>query len=193
MKKLNMQIKIFVDTSGSMNEMGKIHLQRNLCRYVMHLPFIDKEKYLDLDVHLYQWAQNVSEVDLQSDGDIPVFNAEGFSNLCTLVDFLSQNSARILILSDGNFSNLDISSFQNQLSSYPDLIIRTVAVGADADLWKLKKISTNNRVYLSENIASALDSTIFGSDELVTAPPSTAQILQSTMADVEKSEENWDV
>ncbi len=193
MKKLNMQIKIFVDTSGSMNEMGKIHLQRNLCRYVMHLPFIDTEKYLDLDVHLYQWAQNVSEVDLQSDGDIPVFNAEGFSNLCTLVDFLSQNSARILILSDGNFSNLDISSFQNQLSSYPDLIIRTVAVGADADLWKLKKISTNNRVYLSENIASALDSTIFGSDELVTAPPSTAQILQSTMADLEESEENWDV
>ena len=188
-----MQIKIFVDTSGSMNEMGKIHLQRNLCRYVMHLPFIDKEKYLDLDVHLYQWAQNVSEVDLQSDGDIPVLNAEGFSNLCTLVDFLSQNSARILILSDGNFSNLDISSFQNQLSSYPDLIIRTVAVGADADLWKLKKISTNNRVYLSENIASALDSTIFGSDELVTAPPSTAQILQSTMADLEESEENWDV
>lgn len=79
------------------------------------------------------------------------------------------------------------------MSSYPDLIIRTVAVGADADLWKLKKISTNNRVYLSENIASALDSTIFGSDELVTAPPSTAQILQSTMADLEESEENWDV
>ena len=26
MKKLNMQIKIFVDTSGSMNEMGKILL-----------------------------------------------------------------------------------------------------------------------------------------------------------------------
>ncbi len=198
MKKLNMQIKIFVDTSGSMNEMGKIHLQRNLYRYVMHLPFIDKEKYLGLDVQFYQWAQNVSEVYLQSDGDIPAFNAEGSSNLGTLVDFLSQNSnaigiERVLILSDGNFSNLDISSFQNQLSSYPDLIIRTVAVGADADLWKLKKISTNNRVYLSENIASALDSTIFGSDELVTAPPSTAQILQSTMADLEESEENWDV
>ena len=193
MKKLNMQIKIFVDTSGSMNEMGKIHLQRNLCRYVMHLPFIDKEKYLGLDVQFYKWAQNVSEVDLQSDGDIPVFNAEGFSNLCTLVDFLSQNSARILILSDGNFSNLDISSFQNQLSSYPDLIIRTVAVGADADLWKLKKISTNSTVYLSENIASALDSILFGSDELVMAPLSTAQIVQSIMAVVEESEENWDV
>lgn len=198
MKTLNMQIRIFVDTSGSMNEMGKIHLQRNLCRYVMQLPFIDKEKYLGIDVQLYQWAQNVSEVYLQSDGDIPAFNAEGSSKLCNLFDFLSQNSnaigmVRILILSDGNFSNLDISSFQNQLSSSPNVIIRTVAVGADADLWKLKKISTNNRVYLSENIASALDSTIFGSDEHVTAPLSTAQILQSTMADLEESEENWDV
>ena len=190
---MKIPLYIIVDVSGSMNEMGKIHLQRNLCRYAAQLRLIDQEKYSGSDIRFYQWAQNVSEVDLQSDGDIPVFNAEGFSNLCTLVDFLSQNSARILILSDGNFSNLDISSFQNQLSSYPDLIIRTVAVGADADLWKLKKISTNNRVYLSENIASALDSTIFGSDELVTAPPSTAQILQSTMADLEESEENWDV
>ena len=148
-----MQIKIFVDTSGSMNEMGKIHLQRNLCRYVMHLPFIDKEKYLDLDVHLYQWAQNVSEVDLQSDGDIPVFNAEGFSNLCTLVDFLSQNSARILILSDGNFSNLDISSFQNQLSSYPDLIIRTVAVGADPAVVECRRRPARDLMAILAHIA----------------------------------------
>jgi len=78
------------------------------------------------------------------------------------------------------------------LSSCPDLIIRTVAVGADADLLKLKKISTNNSVYLSENISSAIDSTIFGSDEPLTAPVSTAQILQSTQAETEEPEEDWD-
>lgn len=192
-----MQIKIFIDASGSMNEMGKIHLQRNLCRYLMQLPSIDQKKYLGVDIHFYQWIHNVSEVYLQSDGDIPAFNAVGSSNLRVLADFLSQHlndtEQAILILSDGNFSNSDISSFQKELSSYPDLIIRTVAVGADADLWKLKKISTNSSVYLSENIASAIDSTIFGSDELLIAPVSTAQILQSAMAEVEEAEENWDV
>lgn len=188
---------IIVDVSGSMNEMGKIHLQRNLCRYAAQLRVIDQEKYTDLDIHFYQWAQDISETTIQSDGDIPAFNAQGSSNLCVLSDFLSQHlndteRARILILSDGNFSNLDISSFQQQLSSLPDLITHTVAVGADANLLKLKKISTNNSVHLSENISSAIDSTIFGSDEPFAAPVSTAQILQSGSAETEEPEEDWD-
>lgn len=188
---------IIVDVSGSMNEMGKIHLQRNLCRYAAQLRGIDQKKYADLDIHFYQWAQDVSEIIIQSDGDIPVLTAEGSSNLCNLSDFLSQHlndtvRARFLILSDGNFSNSDISSFQKQLSSCPDLITRAVAVGADADLLKLKKISTNNSVHLSENISSAIDSTIFGSDKPFAIPVSTAQILQSEPAGAEEPEEDWD-
>jgi hypothetical protein len=189
---------IIFDVSGSMNEMGKIHLQRNLCRYAAQLRLIDQEKYSGSDIRFYQWAQNISEVALQSDGDIPALNAEGSLNLCVLSDFLSQHlkdigRTRILIMSDGNFSNSDISSLKKKLSSFPDLIIRTVAVGADADLLKLKKISTNNTVYLSENIASAIDCTIFGSDEQLVAPPvSAAQILQSEPAETENPEEDWD-
>jgi hypothetical protein len=188
---------IIVDVSGSMNEMGKIHLQRNLCRYAAQLRGINQQKYASLDVRFYQWAQDISEITIQSDGDIPALNAEGSSNLCDLSDFLSQHlndngRARTLILSDGNFPNSDIVSFQNQLSTFSDLVIRTVAVGADADLLKLKKISTNNSVHLSENISSAIDSTIFGSDELFAIPVSTAQILQSEPAETEEPEEDWD-
>ena len=99
-----------------MNEMGKIHLQRNLCRYAAQLRLIDQDKYSGTDIRFYQWAQNVSEVALQSDGDIPALNAEGSSNLCDLSDFLFQHlndagSARTLILSDGNFPNSNIVSF----------------------------------------------------------------------------------
>lgn len=188
---------IIVDVSGSMNEMGKIHFQRNLCRYAAQLRGIDQKKYADLDILFYQWAQDISEITIQSDGDIPALNAEGSSNLCDLSDFLSQHlndtgSARILILSDGNFPNSGIVSFQHQLSKFPDLIIRTVAVGADADLLKLKKISTNNSVHLSENISSAIESAIFGSDEPFAIPVSTAQILQSALAETEEPEEDWD-
>ncbi len=192
-----MELFIFVDVSGSMSEMGKIHLQRNLCRYAAQLRLIDQEKYSGLNIRFYQWAQSVSEVALQSDGDIPDLNTEGSSNLCVISEFLSQYQSdtgrlMVLILSDGNFPNSDIVSFQNKLGTFTDLIIRTVAVGADADLLKLKKISTNNTVYLSENIASAIDSTIFGSDEPLTAPASTAQILQSEPAETEEPEEDWD-
>jgi hypothetical protein len=194
---MKVPLYIIVDVSGSMNEMGKIHLQRNLCRYAAQLRLIDQEKYSGSDIRFYQWAQNVSEVALQSDGIFPALNAEGSSNLCDLSDFLSQHlndagSARTLILSDGNFPNSNIVSFQNQLSTFSDLIIRTVAVGADADLLKLKKISTNNSVHLSENISSAIDSTIFGSDEPFAIPVSTAQILLSEPAETEEPEEDWD-
>lgn len=193
MNKLN----IIVDASGSMKELGKIHLQRNLCRYAAQLRVIDQEKYADLDIRFYQWAEDVSEITIQSDGDIPALNGEGSSNLCVLSDFLSQHlndtgRSRALILSDGNFPNSDIVSFQNQLSKFPDLIIRTVAVGADADLLKLKKISTNNSVHLSENISSAIDSTIFGSEEPFAIPVSTTQILQFEPAETEEPEEDWD-
>lgn len=192
-----MELFIFVDVSGSMNEMGKILLQRNLCRYVAQLRLMDQEKYSGLDIRFYQWAQNVSEIVLQSDGNIPALNAEGSSNLCVISDFLSQYLNRtmrpmVLILSDGNFPNSDIVSFKKQLGTFSNLIIRTVAVGADADLLKLKKISTNNTVYLSENIASAIDSTIFGSDEPLTVPVSTSQILQTAPSETEEPEEDWD-
>ena len=70
--------------------------------------------------------------------------------------------------------------------------MRTVAVGADADLLKLKKISTTETVYLSENIASAIDGIIFGSDEPLNAPASTSQILQSESPESEEPEEDWD-
>lgn len=192
-----MELFIFIDVSGSMNEMGKIHLQRNLCRYATQLRLIDQEKYSGSDIRFYQWAQSVSEVVLQSYGDIPALKAEGSSNLCALSDFLFQHlndtgKSMVLIMSDGNFPNSDIVSFQNQMGTFTNLIIRTVAVGADANLLKLKKISTNNTVYLSENIASAIDGTIFGSDEPLTVPASTAQILQTVPSETEEPEEDWD-
>lgn len=187
---------IIVDVSGSMNEMGKVHLQRNLCRFVAQLRGIDQDKYADIDIRFFKWAQEIAEITIQSDRDIPALNAEGSSDLYVLSEFLSQHlngagRVRILILSDGNFPNSDISSFQKQVSSRPDLITRVVAVGADADMLRLKKISTNNSVHLSENISSAIDSAIFGSDEPFTAPVSTAQILQPEPPETEEPEEDW--
>ncbi|MGI2014864.1 hypothetical protein [Shewanella oncorhynchi] len=193
-----MDLILIVDTSGSMNDMGKIHLQRNLSRYAVQLREIDQEKYKDLNIRLFLWEQNIYEITMQNDRDVPALTANGSASLNALSNFLSNNPteteiSRFLILSDGNFSNSDIVSFQNRHGAFSDLLIRSVAVGADADLLKLKKISTNNTVYLSENIASAIDSAIFGFDMLRTAPVSVDQILQSALAETGQAEEDWDV
>ena len=58
---MKVPLYIIVDVSGSMNEMSKNHLQRNLCRYAAQLRLIDQENTQAL-TSLYQWAQNVSEV-----------------------------------------------------------------------------------------------------------------------------------
>lgn len=189
-------LNVIIDTSGSMNEMGKIHLQKNLCRTVTQRLLIDPEKYVDVNVRFFHWSQSISEIIIQSEEDVSALNAEGSLNLRVLSEFLSKNidddRQRFLILSDGNFPSSDILSFQKKLSSFPDLIIRTVAVGADADLLKLRKVSTNNGVHLSENIASAIDISIFGNDKCPSAPRSTAQILQSKPTDPAEPEEDWD-
>lgn len=195
---MNSIINIIVDVSGSMNEIGKIHLQRNLCRYAAQLRLIDQEKCSGSDIRFYQWAQNISEVVLQSDGDIPALNAEGSSNLCGLSSFFSKKKndkgkVRILILSDGNFDRDDYKAFLGWKKESKLLLIRTVAVGSDADLLKLQKISTNNRVYLAENIASAIENTIFGSDVPFSKPTFLSHILQqSEPIKMEEPEEDWD-
>ena len=135
----------------------------------------------------------ISKIAVQSDRDIPALNAEGSSSLSILSDFLFQNfnnteRSVALILSDGNFDRDDYKKFLEWKEKDNQIMIRTIAVGADADLLKLKKISTNNHVYLSENIASAIDESIFGVDEGIAAPKSTAQILQTEQAEPEG---NW--
>ncbi|WP_201283029.1 hypothetical protein, partial [Klebsiella pneumoniae] len=85
-----------------MDEMGKIHLQRNLARYAIQMPGLAQEKCTDFVIRLYQWHQDISEVTLQSDGDIPSLTAKGSSSLAELSDFLFQHVyksgvARVLI------------------------------------------------------------------------------------------------
>lgn len=188
---------VIVDTSGSMNDMGKIHLQRNLCHYVLQLKNSVQHKYADLNIHFFQWTQNTSEINLQSNGDIPALEANGSASLIGLLDFMSkhQNTIRkpsFLILTDGNFDRGDFNKHIKAVSEISGLYIRTVAVGADADLNQLKKLSSNNSVFLSENISAAVDSAILDRDELVAPPKSIAQILPHDVDQEDGAEEDWD-
>ena len=186
---------IIIDVSGSMNEMGKIYLQRNLCRYASQLQIMEPEKYSNFEIRFFQWAENISEIAIQSDGDIPALISEGRSDLIALSSFLSdrQNDGqilRVIVLSDGNFSDSDVSNFKKQLRTIPDLPLRTVAIGADVNLLKLKKISSNDSVYLPENISSAIDSTVFNTEKHPAVPEFTSQILQTKQVE---PGEDWDV
>lgn len=185
---------VFVDVSGSMIEMGKIHLQRNLCRFISQLPVVDEQKYSKFEIRFFQWATDVTELYVQDNGDIPTLKAQGASDLNSLNKFLSSKlnnsqTPRVLLLTDGNISNSNIIEFKQGLASVPNLLIRAVAIGADADILKLKKLSTNNSVYLSENIPAAVDSLCFGMDKKITWPEFVKQICTKQPAE---TEDDWD-
>jgi hypothetical protein len=185
---------IIVDVSGSMNEMGKIFLQRNLCRYISQLKFIDPITYLNVDIHFFQWAEEISEIIIQEDGDIPALTPGGGADLTSLFSFFKalnhKSILRVLVLSDGNFETSDILNFRKQCTSLPNLLLRTVAVGADANLSSLESISSNDSVYLAENISAAINAIIEGKDECLAAPKTISQILLKQSAE---PEEDWDV
>jgi len=172
---------VLIDTSGSMVEMGKAHLQRNLCRFISQLPFIDEQKYANFEIHFFQWNTSIRKLFVQDNGDIPTLNPQSTSDLSSLKEFLCSISNHsqppcVLLLSDGNFSSTNITEFKHGVGSIPNLILRIVAIGPDADMLKLKKLSTYENVYLAENISAAVNSIFIGIDEKIAAPKFVNQI-----------------
>ena len=81
-------INIVVDTSGSMNEMGKNHLQRNLCRYLHELRIINEQKYSNIEFRYYQWSSSVTNLFVQESGEFPVLTPKGEADMVALSEYL---------------------------------------------------------------------------------------------------------
>ena len=181
-------INIVVDTSGSMNEMGKNHLQRNLCRYLHELRIINEQKYSNIEFRYYQWSSSVTNLFVQESGEFPVLTPKGEADMVALSEYLKsmvndEQELHVLIITDGQYSYSEITEFKKGLEKYQNIALRVVAVGADADIAKMKKLSTNGNVYLAENISAAICSICFGTDNRVNGPNSLTQIQISPAAE----------
>lgn len=188
-------LSIMVDLSGSMNEMGKIQLQKNLCAYVLQLWLLEKSKYKDIELNFYKWTTEISRLTLDNHSQLPTFTAEGAAKLSSLADFIRPHlnkspSARFLLFSDGNFASDDYKKFINWKKTQKLPLLRTLAIGADADILKLKALSTNKSCYLSENIAATIESVVFGTDEFLSAPKSINEIVNFAQVKSEP-DEDW--
>ena len=181
---MNPTLHVIADTSGSMKEMGKIHLQRNLCRYANQLKTLNLV-FSNLNMLFFQWNAEVARIRPDDDGDIPPLAARGPSDLGALAAFLRETrdegrTLRALVLSDGNFSSE--ADWSKELGNPPGWRLRTVAVGADADLLRLREIASNGRCYQAEDIATAVNDAAFGPDGPVREPASADQIISPAEA-----------
>jgi len=190
---MNKCIYVIIDTSGSVNEMGKSHLLRNLCQYISELPCVNERFFSNIEFRFFQWNITMRELIVESDGNFPELKPQFTSDLLMLAEMLknrvnSEGQTRAIILADGNFPTSDVEVFSKTINSSDDLITRVVAVGADANIRKLKKISSNNRAYLPENISAAILSTCVGGDGRVIGPETVSQIKTNQPSE---SQRDW--
>lgn len=192
---MNKSLYVFTDSSGSMTEMGKILLQRNLCRFISQLPRINN-KYLRLDIDFYNWNSSVTALNLQSNGDIPEIISQETADLNVLASFLCDLSTKdqqkdiyALLLTDGGFESSHISEFNRMINGFSNLKLQVVAVGADANIFNLEKILPHQKVYLAEDISGAIYSLIFNHSNDDVAPISIHDLKTSK---TEVVEDDWD-
>ncbi|MDB4542834.1 VWA domain-containing protein [bacterium] len=179
-----MLVEVIVDTSGSMAEMGKIHLQWNLCRFIRELDTINPIFQSDADFRIFQWNSKIGELELEANGDITTTVPVGASDLVVLSSMLETHLVKnhrlnVLILSDGYFNSSMLNHFNRWLKDHPDISIRTVAIGADANLHSLKHLSTNNDVYFPEDIPAAIESMVYDFGSSTLPPTDLEHILSS--------------
>ncbi len=178
------QLVVIVDVSGSMDEMGKKLLAKNLTAFIRE--FIDRQtpNAFFTSMSLILWNKTVVELPLSSDMDIPEIQAAGKAEITAVKDFLTgkikkKMQVKVVILTDGNFSQNSSRDLIKWIKHHQQNIdIRFIAIGADASLHKFDK------VYFAEDIATAIRSFSQASGETITPPVSVDEL--HTQATVKK-------
>ena len=152
-----MILNIIIDTSGSMADMVKSKIGRitldSLVSYTRHFR-------QDTQLRVFLWNDTFRKVDVDVEiqpGGKALFTplAEYF---CSIKNAKSQNNAEgWLLLSDGCWDLTELEGFiKDTAESLPK--ISGLAIGADADFFKLEKIAGKGNVFLSEDVFEAFES-----------------------------------
>ncbi|MGK0290453.1 MAG: hypothetical protein ACI86H_001912 [bacterium] len=188
-------LHIIIDSSGSMKEMSKLLLAHNLVAFIREFSEFHPEKISLSKTQMFTWSDTIQPIELNSNCEIPQFQASGKADLTKIKDLLEseiekKTQAKAIILSDGNFSRVELKKFSSWSKEIPHITLRTVAVGPDAIFSNLKELSTNNCVFNSEDIAAAIQSLIAGIDEKIQRPVSINNFF--IPSDQENNDEGWD-
>ena len=183
---------IILDGSGSMAEMGKQFILGNLCRYVIQSKKIDPFRYGEKRFKFFTWSEDIQEIELEDDGGLPLIpkgsaRLESLSQLMKTL-YSDEECHRFLVCSDGNFSGIKVKEFGSERNALSKVMVRTIAIGGDADHHIMRRLASNKSVFSAEDISVALDSFCFSSDSPPQMPDSIDQIVTGQLVD----EEAWD-
>lgn len=141
-------INIIADGSGSINEWGKKDLMEYLLRSVYS--YVQDDRFNKFNFIYFVWNENIRTIGTDYD-----FTIGGKSNVKCLLEFISKNRNKTLLLSDGNFTISKKEKFCIE-SLLP------VAVGCECNKSSLRKLSSKDNVYNTDNILTAINDLCFG-------------------------------
>jgi len=152
-----MTLCIVWDTSGSMAEWAKVLVARGVARAI--------EQYVRLgygsaDLKLVAWSHEACVLDWTSDREFPreVLVPGGSANAKALTAFFgTELPEKVLLLTDGFWSNEDAEEIKRWKHGLPPDTIRIIKIGADASTQV-----TGSDVFVAEDVFAALDGWVKG-------------------------------
>lgn len=126
-------VVVIADVSGSMFEMGKDELMRNILAFVRELPRIQPAVFFDLRVQLFLWGEGIAAAE-----DIPSAPESSRPSLEKLLTFLlereAKESERVLLLTDGRCGDgQSREAFAAGVAEAGVPPLEVVGIGADHD------------------------------------------------------------
>jgi len=186
-------IHVILDTSGSMSSMSKMDVVCALVKFCADISVVQKNIFFELNFNFYLFG-NSSELVLYDSKKVPGLKSADLKIngrpelviISKLLEKTGREERNFLFLSDGRFSGDDVSKFLHIAENYPDMRFVSVAVGADADEFTLKKISAGNNVFRPQDIMQAIETFFSGGGKC----PVSCSSIDFSVSD--SGGEDWD-
>ena len=193
---MEITVDVIADTSGSMEEMGKRHISKGLLRYVNQLRQLTPTTTDNIQYRFFTWSDTLDRFYFDESGFFSVSTTNGNSNLEALSSHVNNANSNYcwIVLSDGCFSSTQINTFISNVDSDLRDRLFTVAIGADAEIYKLTKLSSKGQCFLPENIATAVSLALHSFNKSSSPIPeyNSDVSLSSDIGSDIGSEDDWD-
>lgn len=154
-------------------------LIRNLLTYLEQVVRLYSAFSPVASLRVITWREAAEFVEWDTETEIPQFRCEGKATVDNLTALLSRELAKgglawLLFISDGRWHRDELARLVQWRLSAPDLSVRVIATGYDADFRALRQIAGASEVFTPDEVVAALDSWL-GADSTMSSVESQVE------------------
>ena len=172
---------VVIDTSASMEEMGKLPLAVSALSYLLERIRLQTFPISNPRFKIIRWGEETVEIELRKEMRLPKLKALGKAAVAPILEILNDSLEgqgdffTMLLISDGAFNKEEVSTFGKWVRNKPALDMRTIAIGPDALVNNLKQISGHTPTCI-EDLGPLIDSMFLSSSRSIEKPVSLSEV-----------------